>query len=182
MRIKIKHHTQSLTPLLVSKLSFKLDCGSFISPALPLYGSSVCSMVWQDELHVLPPSIDSHIGWTCKPGVENVNTAQSVRSYYTFPEWGVIVQPQALPEPVHRVNPHYSTLPVHQTSFLEYRDFEEVEQVYFAGQEQAGLRMWQQTGVQPASRDRCEFNLARLKRFPCCRCWWISGELSGTTS
>lgn len=57
----------------------------------------------------LPPPVDPYVGRSCKPGVEDVDTADSIRSQQRFLERRVVVEPQALPEPVDRINDHYST-------------------------------------------------------------------------
>ncbi len=57
----------------------------------------------------LPPPADPDVRGSGEPGVEDVHTADSVRSQDRFSEWRIVVEPQALPEPVDRIYHHYST-------------------------------------------------------------------------
>lgn len=56
-----------------------------------------------------PPPVDANVGRSRKPGVEDVDAADRIRSQQRFLERRVVVEPQALPEPVDRINDHYST-------------------------------------------------------------------------
>lgn len=56
-----------------------------------------------------PPPVDPNVGRPSEPGVEDVDAADSIRSQQRFLERRVVVEPQALPEPVDRINDHYST-------------------------------------------------------------------------
>lgn len=56
-----------------------------------------------------PPPVDPDVGRSREPGVEDVDAADCVRSLQRFLERRVVVEPQALPEPVDRINDHYST-------------------------------------------------------------------------
>lgn len=56
-----------------------------------------------------PPPVDANVGRARKPGVEDVDAADRIRSQQRFLERRVVVEPQALPEPVDRINDHYST-------------------------------------------------------------------------
>lgn len=62
-------------------------------------GISVCS----------PPPVDPNVGRSGEPGVEDVDAADAVRTQQRVLERRVVVEPQALPEPVDRVNDHHST-------------------------------------------------------------------------
>lgn len=55
-----------------------------------------------------PPPVDAHVGRSREPGVEDVNAADGVRTQQRFLKGRVVVEPQALPEPVDRINDHYS--------------------------------------------------------------------------
>lgn len=63
------------------------------------------------KVHValIPPPVDSDVGRSRKPGVEDVNTAHSVRSPDRLLEGRIVVEPQALPEPVDCIYDHYFT-------------------------------------------------------------------------
>lgn len=72
-------------------------------------------------LHVVgcsPPPVDPNVGRPRKPGVEDVDAADGIRSQQRFLERRVVVEPQALPEPVDRINDHYSTGRLLFLSFL----------------------------------------------------------------
>ena len=56
-----------------------------------------------------PPPVDPNVGRSREPGVEDVDAADGVGSQQRFLERRVVVEPQALPEPVDRINDHYST-------------------------------------------------------------------------
>lgn len=56
-----------------------------------------------------PPPVDAHVRRSREPGVEDVDAADGVRTQQRFLERRVVVEPQALPEPVDRINDHYST-------------------------------------------------------------------------
>lgn len=56
-----------------------------------------------------PPPVDPNVGRSGEPGVEDVDAADAVRSQQRFLERRVVVEPQALPEPVDRINDHHST-------------------------------------------------------------------------
>ena len=60
-------------------------------------------------LHCSPPPVDPNVGRAREPGVEDVDAADCIRSQQRFLERRVVVEPQALPEPVDRINDHYST-------------------------------------------------------------------------
>lgn len=62
-------------------------------------GISVCS----------PPPVDPNVGRSGEPGVEDVDAADAVRTQQRVLERRVVVEPQALPEPVDRINDHHST-------------------------------------------------------------------------
>lgn len=68
-----------------------------------------CVMVLCKWLHCSPPPVDPDVGRAREPGVEDVDAADSIRSQQRFLERRVVVEPQALPEPVDRINDHYST-------------------------------------------------------------------------
>lgn len=55
-----------------------------------------------------PPPVDAHVGRSSEPRVEDVNAADAVRTQQRVLEGRVVVEPQALPEPVDRINDHYS--------------------------------------------------------------------------
>ena len=59
-----------------------------------------------------PPPVDPDVGRAREPGVEDVDAADGVGSHQRFLERRVVVEPQALPEPVDRINDHYSTVRV----------------------------------------------------------------------
>ena len=56
-----------------------------------------------------PPPVDSNVGRSCKPGVKDIHTTNSVRSLDGLSEGRIVVEPQALPEPVDRIYDHYFT-------------------------------------------------------------------------
>lgn len=56
-----------------------------------------------------PPPVDPNVGRTSEPGVEDVDASDGVGSLQRFLEGRVVVEPQALPEPVDGINDHYST-------------------------------------------------------------------------
>lgn len=56
-----------------------------------------------------PPPVDANVGRSGEPRVEDVHAADGVRSQQRFLQRRVVVEPQALPEPVDRINDHYST-------------------------------------------------------------------------
>lgn len=56
-----------------------------------------------------PPPVDPNVGRSGEPGVEDVDAADAVRTQQRFLERRVVVEPQALPEPVDRINDHHST-------------------------------------------------------------------------
>lgn len=60
-------------------------------------------------IFTLPPPVDPNVGRSSEPGVEDVHAADCIRSQQRFLERRVVVEPQALPEPVDRINDHYST-------------------------------------------------------------------------
>lgn len=60
-------------------------------------------MVLNDQ----PPSIDSHVGGSGEPGVQDINTTQAVRAAQGLLESRIVVQPQAFAKPVHRINHHF---------------------------------------------------------------------------
>lgn len=60
-------------------------------------------------LHASPPPVDPNVGRPREPGVEDVDAADSIRSQQRFLKGRVVVEPQALPEPVDGINDHYST-------------------------------------------------------------------------
>lgn len=64
---------------------------------------------YDQDIVYIPPPADANVGRSCKPRVEDVDTADAVRSLNGFPERRIVVEPQALPEPVDRVYDHYST-------------------------------------------------------------------------
>lgn len=61
------------------------------------------------RLFCSPPPVDPDVGRSREPGVEDVDAADSIRSQQRFLKRRVVVEPQALPEPVDRINDHYST-------------------------------------------------------------------------
>lgn len=69
----------------------------------------MCLHVAAWPLLASPPPVDPNVGRSREPGVEDVDAADSVRSQQSFLERRVVVEPQALPEPVDRINDHYST-------------------------------------------------------------------------
>lgn len=56
-----------------------------------------------------PPPVDPNVGRSSEPRVEDVNAADAVRSLQRVLEGRVVVEPQALPEPVDCINDHHST-------------------------------------------------------------------------
>lgn len=56
-----------------------------------------------------PPPVDANVGGSCEPGVEDVDAADSIRPQQGVLQRRVVVEPQALPEPVDRINDHYSS-------------------------------------------------------------------------
>lgn len=73
--------------------------------------------------HCSPPPVDANVRRSCKPGVEDVHAADSIRSQQRFLERRVVVEPQALPEPVDRINDHYSTGRVLFVSLNDIKSF-----------------------------------------------------------
>lgn len=69
--------------------------------AYKCYGATACLFS--------PPPADPNVGRSGEPRIKDVDAADSVRSLDRFLERGVVVEPQALPEPVDRINDHYST-------------------------------------------------------------------------
>lgn len=55
--------------------------------------------------------MDAHVGGPREPGVEDVDAADGVRPQQGVSERRVVVEPQALPEPVDAVSDHFSTFP-----------------------------------------------------------------------
>lgn len=55
-----------------------------------------------------PPPVDAYVGRACKPGVEDVDAADGVGPQQRLLEGRVVVEPQALPEPVDRIHDHHS--------------------------------------------------------------------------
>lgn len=53
-----------------------------------------------------PPPVDAHIGGAREPGVEDVDAADGVGAPNALLQGGVVVEPEPLSEPVHRVHPH----------------------------------------------------------------------------
>lgn len=65
---------------------------------------------WQWGIRVgSPPPVDPNVGRSGEPGVEDVDAADAVRTQQRCLERRVVVEPQALPEPVDRINDHHST-------------------------------------------------------------------------
>lgn len=58
---------------------------------------------------VSPPPVDPNVGRPSEPGVEDVDAADCIRSQQSLPERRVVVEPQALPEPVDRIIDHHSS-------------------------------------------------------------------------
>lgn len=58
---------------------------------------------------VSPPPVDPDVGRSSEPGVEDVDAADCIRSQQSLSERRVVVEPQALPEPVDRINDHHSS-------------------------------------------------------------------------
>lgn len=65
--------------------------------------------VMDQRTHRSPPPVDPDVGGPGEPGVEDVDAADAVGAQQGFLERRVVVQPQALPEPVDRINDHHST-------------------------------------------------------------------------
>ncbi len=78
----------------------------------------MCVCTCLDARLCSPPPVDPNVGRSRKPGVEDVDAADGVRSQQRFLERRVVVEPQALPEPVDRINDHYSTGRLLFLSFL----------------------------------------------------------------
>lgn len=74
-------------------------CKHFHIKCIKRCGISVCS----------PPPVDPNVGRSGEPGVEDVDAADAVRTQQRVLERRVVVEPQALPEPVDRINDHHST-------------------------------------------------------------------------
>lgn len=66
-----------------------------------------------------PPPVDPNVGRSGEPGVEDVDAAHAVGPQQRVLERRVVVEPQALPEPVDRINDHHSTGRVLQVLFLD---------------------------------------------------------------
>lgn len=66
-----------------------------------------------------PPPVDPNVGRSGEPGIEDVDAADAVRTLQRFLERRVVVEPQALPEPVDRINDHHSTGRVVYVLFLD---------------------------------------------------------------
>ncbi len=84
----------------------ELHCWGAISPYAQI---NKCVRKWLDVLICSPPPVDPNVGRSREPGVEDVDAADSIRSQQRFLERRVVVEPQALPEPVDRIDDHYST-------------------------------------------------------------------------
>lgn len=97
-------HASCMSPKLVKKNSNRLDVRW--SQWVALYKVHICVFTWS---FCSPPPVDPNVGRSREPGVEDVDAADSIRSQQRFLQRRVVVEPQALPEPVDRINDHYST-------------------------------------------------------------------------
>lgn len=59
------------------------------------------TIVW--FIGMSPPFVDPDVGGTREPGVQDEDASESGGSLEAGEQAGVVVQPQALPEPVHAV-------------------------------------------------------------------------------
>lgn len=66
-----------------------------------------------------PPPVDPNVGRSGEPGIEDVDAADAVGTQQRVLERRVVVEPQALPEPVDRINDHHSTGRVLYVLFLD---------------------------------------------------------------
>lgn len=66
-----------------------------------------------------PPPVDPNVGRSGEPGIEDVDAADAVGTQQRVLERRVVVEPQALPEPVDRINDHHSTGRVVYVLFLD---------------------------------------------------------------
>lgn len=64
-------------------------------------------IIWHPD--PLPPPADPDVRGSGEPGVKDVHTADIVGSLDGVSEWWIVVEPQALPEPVDRIYHHYFT-------------------------------------------------------------------------
>lgn len=75
-----------------------------------MHSKHIYFIIWQTGIFdPLPPPADPDVRWSGEPGVKDVHTADIVRSLNGVSEWWIIVEPQALPEPVDSIYHHYST-------------------------------------------------------------------------
>lgn len=56
---------------------------------------------------LLPPPVDTDVGGACEPGVQEVNAAHCPRPSDGLPQRRVVVQTEALPEPVDGIWGHF---------------------------------------------------------------------------